>query len=712
MRLIALLVLSLVPLTSWGADVPARVGRLAFAEGAVALYQDPEAGWEKAYVNSPITSENSLWTDPGSRAELRVSGIAVRLDESTQFDIAQLDDDDFRTFVARGTVAVRVRHFYAGNRIAFATPQARFRVFGTGRFRIDVDPEQEETLLTVFAGTVSMRSASGDMMVEAGRAIRIYGGADPAFVRERAQTTGFDRWTLARDERWIERNSTRYVSTYMTGYEDLDAYGTWIQEPTYGALWVPTRVERDWVPYRYGRWTHVRPWGWTWVDDQPWGYAPFHYGRWVYVRERWAWYPGPRTERPMWAPALVAWVGGSNWNVSVRTGDRPVVGWYPLAPTERYQPSFQASPTYVSQVNHVVVNNVTINNYGARQQEFNRAQAITAVQRDQMIERRQVQQAMVPVGAEMARSAPVAPPQSMLPTPGEVQRMRQVRAQSAPPSVASVQMPPGSPSASAPQQAPGQPPANPLRRDRGDIPLAPVAKPTFALPAAAPAPAPATPAQIQQQAARPAQPAAAPGAPMSRGDDPRMRERAARDAQEAQDRAAREAQRPAPPPHAGPPITPPGRAVGNPFVREDPRTQERAAREAQQQQQQQQQAQERAAREAAQAQERAARDQQQQAQDRARAQERAAQEQAQRQQQQQAQERAAREAQRGQPAAQPPPPGREAAPAQPAAPPAAQPTAQPRGEPARGEQARGRDKDKDKDKDKDDEDKPGKGRGR
>ena len=115
---------------------------------------------------------------------------------------------------------------------------------------------------------------------------------------------------LRRDERWIERRSTTYVSSYMTGYEDLDTYGEWRQEPDYGPLWFPSRVAATWAPYRYGHWGYVRPWGWTWIDDAPWGYAPFHYGRWVYVRNRWAWHPGERDVRPVWAPALVAWSAG------------------------------------------------------------------------------------------------------------------------------------------------------------------------------------------------------------------------------------------------------------------------------------------------------------------------------------------------------------------------------------------------------------------
>ncbi len=53
-----------------------------------------------------------------------------------------------------------------------------------------------------------------------------------------------------------------------------------------------------------------RPWGWTWVDDAPWGFAPYHYGRWASFGGRWGWIPGPYGVTPVYAPALVAWIGG------------------------------------------------------------------------------------------------------------------------------------------------------------------------------------------------------------------------------------------------------------------------------------------------------------------------------------------------------------------------------------------------------------------
>ena len=107
-----------------------------------------------------------------------------------------------------------------------------------------------------------------------------------------------------------------------------------------------------WAPYREGHWAWIDPWGWTWVDDEPWGYAPFHYGRWLSIRGRWGWVPGPPEVRPVYAPALVVFVGGGGGGFSGN------MGWFPLAPREVYVPSYPVSRGYVSRVN---VSNTTVN---------------------------------------------------------------------------------------------------------------------------------------------------------------------------------------------------------------------------------------------------------------------------------------------------------------------------------------------------------------
>jgi hypothetical protein len=140
------------------------------------------------------------------------------------------------------------------------------------------------------------------------------------------------------------------VSRDIAGAAELDAYGDWQPTSDYGAIWFPRNTQPGWVPYHYGHWVNHAPWGWIWVEDEPWGYAPFHYGRWVSFGGRWGWVPGPPAAHPIWAPALVVFAGGISF------GGAGGSVWFPLGPGEAYRPWYPCSPTYVNQVN---ITNIT-----------------------------------------------------------------------------------------------------------------------------------------------------------------------------------------------------------------------------------------------------------------------------------------------------------------------------------------------------------------
>ncbi len=174
----------------------------------------------------------------------------------------------------------------------------------------------------------------------------------------------FDRWSSDRDRRYDTSASARYVSPDVVGYQDLDANGTWRVDATYGNVWFPNRVATDWAPYRDGHWAWIDPWGWTWVDDAPWGFAVSHYGRWTNLRGSWGWIPGPVRTRAYYAPALVVFIGGANFQLSIATGNVGGVAWFPLGPREVYQPAYPVSRRYYEDINrsNTVINNTVINN--------------------------------------------------------------------------------------------------------------------------------------------------------------------------------------------------------------------------------------------------------------------------------------------------------------------------------------------------------------
>ncbi len=621
MRTLALLVFSLAALASVPAaaqDIPTRVGRLAFVEGDVAVYQDPEIGWDQAYLNTPLTSENSLWTDRRSRAELRVSATAIRLDEYTQLDVAYLDEDGLDANLESGSLSIRVRHHDRGRFLHVDTREARFTLLGDGRYRIDRDADRGESRLTVFSGEARLEAASGAVIVPPGRAVVVWTAPDAAYTFEPARSDAFDRWAASRDAQWTERVVTRYLPTDMTGYEDLDRYGEWRVDAELGPIWYPVRVPAGWVPYRTGRWVWIRPWGWTWVDEQPWGFAPFHYGRWVELGGHWGWVPGPRSVRPVWAPALVAWVGGSDWSVTVSGGNRPLVGWYPLAPWERYQPWYRASPTYVTHLNVIVrEHEQPPRRFRERRdwREWNRDHGATVVHRETITERRPVQHALVRVPEAALRQQTRAKPEAVLPSRPQPRTERPTRGGQAAP----------------PTRGPAAAPSGPAARSAQ--PAAPLARPDFARGRQGPAPTPAARGE-RPPASPPGQARERPGtSPLRRGEPAgpgAQAERPSREAQQRQQRIEQEA-----------------RQREERSRREAQQQQERSQRETQQQQQRaQQEARQRAQHEAQQQQQRA----QQEARQRE-AQQRARQEARQRAQQE-ARQRAQHEAQQQQQRAQ------------------------------------------------------------
>ena len=174
------------------------------------------------------------------------------------------------------------------------------------------------------------------------------GSDGTAAMVERATSDAFVEWCREReyDEAWL--GAPYYISPYMTGFAALDAAGFWKINPEYGPVWFPVTSE-EWTPYRFGRWSWIAAWGWTWIDDQSWGFAPSHYGRWVLIDDHWAWVPGRFVERPLYAPAVVAFLGTPGVGLSSEEG--ATVAWFPLAPGEAYWPSHTRDVDYVRDLN-------------------------------------------------------------------------------------------------------------------------------------------------------------------------------------------------------------------------------------------------------------------------------------------------------------------------------------------------------------------------
>jgi hypothetical protein len=330
-------------------EPPGRAGRVVEVVGVAYFFDHEHGHWAPAIRNRPVGGGDRLSLAADSRAELRIGSTTLRLLGPAELEAIRIDDDKLQFHLHSGSVAIRVRSREIADELEVLTREVRLRPLGAGHYRVDRFDD------VTYVGVLR-----GELLVDETPSFPI--GAGQRMELSRAYGRLQHRWSslpsdalaewVARDERAEQRSAAAaYVSPEMTGYEDLDRHGRWERHPEYGAVWFPLSVSVGWAPYRFGRWAWVRPWGWTWVDDAPWGFAPFHYGRWVMVRSQWCWVPGGYVARPAFAPALVGWIGTPNVSITIGSRHLPGSSWVPLAPWERWVPHHPVSPRYVDRIN-------------------------------------------------------------------------------------------------------------------------------------------------------------------------------------------------------------------------------------------------------------------------------------------------------------------------------------------------------------------------
>ena len=399
------------------ADPPSRVARLAATRGAVSFSPGGENDWVRASVNRPLITGDRLWADAASRAELQLGGTAIRIGETTSVKLLSIDDRFAQLQLSQGSLNLRIWRLERGQTFEVDTPNLAYSIRRPGSYRIQVDADGTSTTVAVRSGEAEVYGEGRAFLIGQDQSFRFFGtGLRDYDNLAIARPDDFDRWSAERDRRWERSVSARYVAPDLIGYEDLDEYGTWRAIAGYGNVWTPTRVAADWAPYRDGHWAWVAPWGWTWVDDTPWGFAPSHYGRWAHIDGAWGWVPGPITARPVYAPALVAFVGGSNFRLAVSSGNVGAVAWFALGPRDVYRPSYAVSPEYFSSINtsNTVINTTNItnvyNNTNVTKVVYVNQQvqgAVVAVPTAAFVQSRPVAKESVRVSQERAASTPV-----------------------------------------------------------------------------------------------------------------------------------------------------------------------------------------------------------------------------------------------------------------------------------------------------------------
>jgi len=337
-------------------DPPGRVARISVMQGDVSLEPAGAQGFAQAELNYPLTLGDRVYVDLQGLAELETAGLAVRMANGADVTLTSLTDQVAQFGLAQGSIRISTRDLTAPDGstgvVEIDTPNGTIVVQAAGDVRVDSYPQNNTTVVTVNSGQVEVTGAGLTQVLDAKESVQL-SGTNPVTVQfvGLLPPDALDQFDVAREGMYQSTiaSADEYVSPDMIGAEDLEGYGTWTSDASYGAVWYPTGVAVGWTPYHNGHWVYIAPWGWTWVEAEPWGFAPFHYGRWGFFGGRWGWVPGPppgifqHPVRPYYSPALVAFVGGGP--------GLGVTAWFPLGPGEAFVPWYRTSAVYVNRVN-------------------------------------------------------------------------------------------------------------------------------------------------------------------------------------------------------------------------------------------------------------------------------------------------------------------------------------------------------------------------
>jgi hypothetical protein len=408
-------------------DPPSRVGRLAFTEGTVSFHDAERTDWEGARINTPLTTGDAVWTEPDAHAEISIAGTRVRMDGATQLDLLTLDDKATRLQLDQGRVDIKTFTYDAKQPYDLVTPRGIVTLQQQGDYYVEAGSTEDPTRLGVRAGAAQFQAPDGRVLaVRAGEVAEITGdGSTMELHTIPSPPPPMPQYWAARDKQVVYDQPPQYLSASVTGYEDLNTYGTWQNDPEYGRVWYVRDAPSGWAPYTTGHWDYQPVYGWTWIDDQPWGFAPYHYGRWAHRNNRWFWVPPERSRPAVYAPALVAFVGGTELGLALGMQNRQPVGWFPLGPREAYVPPYTTNRDYYRRLNYSarVQDRILEDRWQrtrrheavAQQQNWMNRRFTTVVPAETFARSQPVQRAAIRVSADKVAAAPVAavaaPPQ-------------------------------------------------------------------------------------------------------------------------------------------------------------------------------------------------------------------------------------------------------------------------------------------------------------
>ena len=276
------------------ADSQARIVRLSDIQGSVELDKNTGSGFEKAFVNLPITQGTELRTGVSGRAEIEFEdGSSMRLTPSTtiQFSKLSLSDSGQRVSEINLVEGMAYVNWLGKDSLSLNFSREKISLDRSAHFRVDASTELAN--LAVFKGDVNVQGPGGELSLEKKNTATFdVADNDKSSVERKIAESPLDTWdkeAVSYHDQYAKNNN----SPYGYGASDMSYYGAYSNVPGYGMMWQPYFTGVGWDPFMNGVWGFYPGYGYMYASAYPWGWLPYRYGTWAFAPGfGWGWQPG------------------------------------------------------------------------------------------------------------------------------------------------------------------------------------------------------------------------------------------------------------------------------------------------------------------------------------------------------------------------------------------------------------------------------------
>ncbi len=273
----------------------ARIVRLSDVHGTVQINKNSGMGFERAFLNLPITQGTELKTLADGRAEVEFEdGSTLRLapDSTVRFSALSLNDAGTRISTIDLPQGMAYVNWLGKDEISLKFSRETLALDHAAHFRL-IDANDAVTL-AVFKGEVEVDGPDGKVQVAKNKTATFDAAdGDKSKVTNKVEEAKLDGWDKDASEYHQQYARNNDSSPYGYGLSDLNYYGAFSSVPGYGMMWQPFFTGVGWDPFMDGAWGFYPGMGYMFASAYPWGWLPYRYGNWMFLPSMgWMWQPG------------------------------------------------------------------------------------------------------------------------------------------------------------------------------------------------------------------------------------------------------------------------------------------------------------------------------------------------------------------------------------------------------------------------------------